>query len=239
MDLTNTDVAILCGGLGARLRSTFGPTQKTMAKVAGEPFLNILLEYLKNYGFQRVILCTGYQAEQVEEYYRDRDTGLTIEFSREHAPMGTGGAIKNARAFLHSATFIVLNGDSFCPINYEAFVQFHLEQKAVVTLGVSKVRDAKDYGTILINENKRITGFQEKVSKSAEGFVNAGVYCFNQSIFYSMPSSAIFSLEKDVFPTLPTLIKNDFCGFIVEGDFWDIGTSVRYQAAQGRIWKDK
>ncbi len=239
MNLSTIDVAILCGGLGTRLRSAIGPTQKTMAKVAGEPFLNILLEYLKNHGFQRVILCTGYQAEQVEEYYRDRDMGLTIEFSREHAPMGTGGAIKNARAFLHSGTFIVLNGDSFSPIDYEAFVQFHLEQKAVATIGVSRVRDAKDYGTIIMNDNKRIVGFQEKVNKSAEGYVNAGVYCFNQSIFYSMPSSAIFSLEKDVFPTLPGLIKNDFCGVIVEGDFLDIGTSVRYQAAQGRIWKDK
>jgi len=240
-NLANTDVAILAGGLGTRLRKVIGETQKTMAKVAGEPFLNLILEYLKNHGFQRVILCTGYQADQVEEYYRDNDMGLQIEFSREDVPMDTGGAIKNARAFIHSDPFIVLNGDSFCPIDYSAFLQFHRQEKAIATLAVSRVKDSKDFGTILLNERKRIVGFQEKLlwKKSPQGFVSAGVYCFNHSILSLMPPATIFSFEKDLFPSLPERIGNDFCGFLVEEEFLDIGNSVRYQSAQEQNWKDK
>lgn len=243
MDLANTDVAVLCGGLGTRLRNVIGETQKTMATVAGEPFLNLVLEYLKNHGFSRVILCTGYQAEQVEEYYKNRDVGLKLEFSREHEPLGTGGAIKNARGKIHSENFIVLNGDSFCPVQYPAFLNYHQQKKAIVTIAVSQVADSRDYGTVLLDEQNHITGFKEKSasawSQAVPGYVNAGVYCFNHTALSLMPPQVVFSLEKDVFPTLPQRIGKDFYGFPVEGEFMDIGTNVRFQAAQGIFHKEK
>ena len=67
-ELKNFDVVILCGGQGKRLRSQVGETQKTMAAVNGQPFLNILLKYLKEEGFARVVLCTGFDAARIEDY---------------------------------------------------------------------------------------------------------------------------------------------------------------------------
>ncbi len=235
-NLAKIDVVILCGGLGTRLRSTIGESQKTMAAVGEEPFLSKILKYLHGQGFRRVILAVGYHADQVEKYYRENNLGLTIEFSKEDTPLGTGGAIKHARSFVKSNQIFVMNGDCFCALDYAAFLQFHLAQKSAATLSVAHIPDSRDYGTIILGENDLIKGFEEKKDVPGGGLVNVGVYCFNKKILDLMPS-AKFSIERDFFPLLPVTLGERFKGFVVENEFLDIGTPDRYSRAEEIIRK--
>ncbi len=236
MDLSKTDMVILCGGLGTRLRSTIGQAQKTMATVGDEPFLNKILRYLKQQGFERVILAVGFQAQEVENYYRKNDLGLSIEFSKEEKPLGTGGAIKNAQTFVQSDRFFAMNGDCFCALDYKAFLNFHLTKKNRATLSVSRIADSRDYGTILLGEGDVIKGFEEKKDVPGGGFVNIGAYCFEKQIFDLMPTGK-FSIELDFFPRLPSELGNRFSGFVVDNEFLDIGTPDRYSNAEEIIRK--
>lgn len=241
MNLKNRDVVVLCGGLGKRLRSVTGHNPKVMAAVDGRPFLDVLLEYLARQGFQRVILCTGYKADQIEEYYRQNTQGLCLEFSREEEPLGTGGAVRNARCLIQGSPFFVLNGDSFCAVNYRALGEFHQSRKALASLVVSKVNDQRDYGGIVLDETRRIVRFVEKNTAAPSGGteageeiygVNAGVYCFNDEIFSFMPEARAFSLEYDFFPGL---VRRNFFGFMVDDVFLDIGTPERYRQALAKM----
>ncbi len=236
MDLSKTDMVILCGGLGTRLRSTIGQAQKTMAIVADEPFLNKILRYLKQQGFKRIILAVGFQAQEVENYYRKNDLGLLIEYSREETPLGTGGAIKNAQGFVHSDQFFAMNGDCFCALDYNKFLNFHLTKENQATLSVSKIADSRDYGTILLGKSDVIEGFEEKKDVLGGGFVNVGAYCFEKQIFDLMPTGK-FSIEQDFFPLLPAKLKERFSGFVVDNEFLDIGTPDRYSNAEEMIRK--
>lgn len=236
MDLSKTDMVILCGGLGTRLRSAIGSSQKIMATVGEEPFLNTVLRYLKEQGFRRIILAVGYQAQQVQEYYRTHDLGLTIEFSKEDVPLGTGGAIKNAQAWVVSDQFFAMNGDCFCSLNYEDFLKFHLAKKSAATLSVAKIADSRDYGTILLGAQDVIVGFEEKKHIPGGGFVNIGAYCFDKNIFELMPSGK-FSIEVDFFPVLPVKLGERFRSYVVDQEFLDIGTPDRYSSAQETIRK--
>jgi len=236
MKLSDVDIVILSGGLGTRLRSTIGESQKIMATVGEEPFFNIVLRYLKAQGFGRIILAIGYQADQVEQYYRKNNLGLNIEFSREETPLGTGGAIKNAQKLVRSDVFFAMNGDCFSPLAYDDFLQFHLAKKSSATLSVVKINDSRDYGTIILGDNDRINGFEEKKDVAGGGLVNVGAYCFNKEILAMMPSEK-FSIERDFFPTLPEKLKKRFCGFVVETEFLDIGTPDRYSKAEDIIRK--
>ena len=56
---------ILCGGLGTRLREVIGEKQKTMASVKGEPFLKIVVEYLKKEGINDIIFACEYKKEEI------------------------------------------------------------------------------------------------------------------------------------------------------------------------------
>ena len=61
---------VLCGGLGTRLRPILSDRPKSMAVVAGVPFLQILLKNLRVQGVAEVVLGTGYMAEQIESKNR-------------------------------------------------------------------------------------------------------------------------------------------------------------------------
>ncbi len=232
-ELNKIDVVILCGGLGKRLRSEIGESQKTMAKVDDQPFLDILLKYLFNQGFRRAILCTGYQAESIEQHYRKNDIGMEIEFSQETTPLGTGGAIKNAAPLVQNNVFFALNGDCYCRMDYQALFNFHIAKKSCATLAVTRITDRSDYGSIRINDEKRIISFDEKMKKDsiATGsayFINVGVYCFNKEVFSLMPKENKFSIEKDFFPKI---VDQKFFGFEVSEELLDIGTPERLKKA--------
>lgn len=226
MALINTDAVILCGGLGTRLRSVAADIPKVMVDVGGRPFLDILIGHLKKHGIRKVVLCTGYKADAIEDYYRENTQGMMFEFSREAEPLGTGGALKNALNFIESDPFLAFNGDCFCPVDLEAFHDFHTAKLARASLVVAETKEAGGFGKINMDHSGRILGFHEK---SAEGHVphaNVGIYCFNEGIFSLMPTEERFSLEYDFFPKL---IDKGFYGFVTPEKFYDIGTPERYE----------
>ena len=210
-----------------------------MAQIGDEPFLDVLLKALARAGFQRFILMTGYKADSVEEYYREKKLDAEIEFSREAKPLGTAGALKNARALIHSDPFVCMNGDSFCSLDYKEFLKFYSSKKADAALVLSKVKDRRDFGTITLDGAQRIISFQEKQKLppvAGEHYVNVGLYCFSQKIFEWMPPAptAKFMFETDFFPQL---VQRKLYGFITERNFWDIGTPDRFRKARGILKK--
>ena len=227
MNIEALDVVILCGGLGTRLRSSIGESQKVMADVNGKPFLDFHVEHLKKQGVERIILCTGYKREEVENYYRANETEIAIDFAREFEPLGTGGAIKNAEPLIESDPFVVLNGDSFCPFDLNELLDQYFKQDKLAAIAVAEKKDASDYGTIALDDSNGITAFKEKQS-DVSGFVNAGIYCFSGEIFLSFPHEDKFSLEHDVFPKLAE--DSQMVGVKVKDEFYDIGTPEKYKA---------
>jgi len=204
--------------------------------VGGRPFMDSLLEYLASQGFRRAILCTGYQAEKIAEYYKGGKFGMEIKCSPEKEPLGTGGAIKNAQDFITSDPFVALNGDSVCHLDYKKFVAVHLERRAEMTLAVVKVPNRQAYGAITLNAEWRIQGFEEKDEKnSGEGFINTGIYCLNKEALSWMPPQK-FSIEKDFFPR--HLSRRVFA-FEFPGEFLDIGTPERFAQANQMMRKVK
>lgn len=232
LELKDIDVVVLAGGLGKRLRSQTGDTPKVLAQVNGVPFLDLLLANLASQGFQRVILCTGYKAEEIEAHYRASPLKLHIEFSREEIPLGTGGAFKLAQNKIHSPVFFGLNGDCFCSVPFAKFFRYHQEKDALASLVLNKVEDRGDFGSVVMNEKNEIVSFQEKANLATSPFVSVGVYCFDRAVLDRMPAQDTFSIERDFFPFL---IGKGFYGFVTEHQFLDIGTPDRYQRAQTEL----
>jgi D-glycero-alpha-D-manno-heptose 1-phosphate guanylyltransferase len=231
-ELANTDIVILAGGLGKRLASVTGGGQKILAKIDGKPFLSILIEYVASQGATRFILCTGHGAQQVEDYFQQFHKDLDIVFSREQEPLGTGGAIKKGAGLVKTEQFLAMNGDCFCVIDYNRLVAFHRKQKAQATIAMTKIDDAREYGTIETDAQHRILAFREKQPQAAAAFINTGTYCLNRRVFDLVPTPSKFSIEYDFFPNL---VGKNFDAFEVENKFIDIGTPERYAWAQEHL----
>src|SRR5208282_6436393 len=123
--LTSHDfqAVILAGGLGTRMRPITETIPKPMIAVAGEPFLHHQLSLLRSFGIRRVLLLVAYLGDQIENYFGDGTSlGLQLGYSYESAPLGTGGALKNAEALLDDE-FVVLNGDTYLAIDYAALIR--------------------------------------------------------------------------------------------------------------------
>jgi len=219
------DVVILVGGLGRRLSSVVKDTPKVLAPVNGIPFLDILINCLAKQGFKRFILCVGYLREKIIDHYRNWNH-IDLIFSVEDLPLGTAGAIKNSEQHIKSDFFIVLNGDSYCNLEYLNFIQFHLSKNSELSIVVSKVKESKDFGQIKLNRGKQIVSFSEKVVKSKVQYTNSGIYLFNKILLNHIPIGEKYSNEYDLFPEM---IKRYKCyGFMTKRKFMDIGTPVRY-----------
>jgi NDP-sugar pyrophosphorylase family protein len=224
------DAVILCGGLGTRLKETVPNKQKCVAEIAGKPFLDILIDTVIRHNFRRIILAAGHLAEQVIEYAKNRQD-CEIEISLEDKPLGTGGALKNAKKFIYSDNFLVMNGDTFCPAHLTNFYNFHFDNNALCSLVVAKMDDVSSYSSLEIDDGGRILKyrFNERDLVGGKGFVSAGIYLMRKDIFEYFPDDEHFSLEYDVFPKL---VGKDCYGYMIDEKFFDIGTAERYLEAQ-------
>src|SRR5882757_4733148 len=89
---------ILAGGRGERLAPLTNTIPKPMVPFHGKPFLQYLLEYLKNEGFERVLLLLGYLPETVVEYFGDGSKfGIQIEYSITEVKNETGPRLSAVR----------------------------------------------------------------------------------------------------------------------------------------------
>lgn len=231
-NLKDIDVIILCGGEGTRLRSVVSDRPKPLADINGKPFISILIEDLYSQGFRNIILCTGYMKEQFKtklETLCNHDD-LSIYLSEESIPLGTGGAIKNAESLIVSNNFLVLNGDTFCKMNYKTFFKSHINNNTILSMVISKTKIEESYGNIRsIDKFGVISFYQHPIVGNPYSFVNAGTYFINKDILKFIIEDSKVSLEDDIFSFLTTHFK---CyGFINTNDFIDIGIPKRYKKA--------
>lgn len=210
---------ILAGGKGSRLQGLVKDAPKPMAEVAGRPFLEYLILQLAKWKFRDVVLCVGYKKQAIMDYFKDgKSWAMNIGYSEEAEPLGTAGAIKNARGLIGEEEFLVMNGDSFLAADLNEITSFHKKHNALATICLAEVSDISRYGRVEISEGDEIISFAEK-SSAGRGFINGGIYVFNPEILeHIRPDEA--SLEKEV---LPRLTRLGLYGIKVKGFFVDIG----------------
>ena len=228
----DTDIVILCGGAGTRLRNIISDKPKALATVNGKPFIAYLIEEMHKFGFKRFILCTGYLGSQIRSYFKENlVSGVEIIFSEEKIPLGTGGAVKNAENLIKSNPFLIINGDTFAKIDFLEFFNFHLNNQALFSLALAHSENADNFGSVKLNSVGRVISFNEK-DKAGQSLaiVSCGTYIMNRDVFLYIPKDKKFSLEYELFPIL---IKDKFLyGFIINAKFLDIGTPENYRKAQ-------
>jgi NDP-sugar pyrophosphorylase family protein len=112
---------ILAGGLGTRLRPLTAKRPKAMVSIAGRPFLEYQIGLLRDAGIDDIVLCVGYLAEQIIDYFGDGSSfGVRLRYSVERERLlGTAGAVKQAEPLLTDIFFLTY-GDSYLRLDYRA-----------------------------------------------------------------------------------------------------------------------
>lgn len=227
--LSHVTGVILAGGLGTRLRSVLSDKPKVLAEVDGRPFVSYLLDQLCRGGVKTTILCTGYLGDQVERTLGSSYGNMELRYSRESAPLGTGGALRHALPMLDGASAIILNGDSYCDANLEYFVSWHESKASPATILLARMKDTQRFGRVDIQEDGDIVRFQEKAETSGPGWINAGIYLIERELIQGIPANCPVSIEREIFPKW---IKRGLRGFRCAAELWDIGVPDAYAQAR-------
>ena len=161
----------------------------------------MLIDELVRGGLQRFVLCTGYGSEQIASHYRGR-TDAEFRFSAEDQPLGTGGAVLHALPMTRSDPIVILNGDSFCRVNYAELLESHQRNSALLTIVATPLAGRDDAGSIRTDQDGRIVEFAEKPTRDIGGIghVNAGIYVMQRKALEHSPHRRVFSLERELFP---------------------------------------
>jgi NDP-sugar pyrophosphorylase family protein len=230
-------VVILAGGLGTRLWPLTRTGPKPMVPIAGIPYLEHQIRLLQKQAVTDVVMLTGYLGEQIEEYFGNgRRWGMSITYSREQQPLGTGGALRDARHFL-AETFVLIYGDSWLPIQYSDSHQRLLETGAqgLVVAYDNRSGDTTVKSNIELDVFGYVTAY-EKDSNRDLRYVEAGVLAFRRECIDLIPREGVVSLEKEIFPLL--IAKRQLVAYITSQRFYDIGTPERLKVIEGLLTHD-
>lgn len=179
---------ILAGGKGKRLRPMTDYVPKPLIPINNTPIIEWQIKYLKRFGVNEVIICTGYKTEMIENYLKMKNLGVKINFSIEKTPLGTGGAIKKATKLIKEKSFFVINGDIITNID--------LKKLSKKSNSIAAIEVRTKFGILDINENK-IKKFKEK-KEISDVWMNAGLYHLEKEMIKDLPSKG--DIEKTTFP---------------------------------------
>lgn len=201
---------ILAGGLGTRLGALAQGLPKPMIAIGGRPYLERVIESFARCGLRDFVLLTGYRSDVIEEHFGDGARfGVRIAYSREAEPIGTGGAVRAARALL-GERFLLTYGDVLRRFDYDRFVSEHSEPCVAVY-------PKRTHGNVAI-DGKRVVEFDKR--KPELPYIDAGFCVMPAEVVDFLPERGSF--EETVFPRL--IAEGRLAYEIVGHDFCDIGT---------------
>jgi len=77
-------VVLFCGGLGTRLREFTGEIPKPMVKIGYRPILWHLMKYYAHFGHKDFVLCLGYKADVIKQFFLEYEEWISNDFTLRH-----------------------------------------------------------------------------------------------------------------------------------------------------------
>jgi len=196
---------LLAAGLGTRLRPLTYEVPKPMVPVLGRPVMDHIVRLLAKHGFQDVVCNLHYFPDQIQDRFGDGSGwGVNLSYSHEEELLGTAGGVRNVRDHFGGETFLIISGDALTDIDLTALWQAHREKGGVATLSLKRVDDPSQIGVVILGDDGRIQGFQEKPdpAEALSDLGNCGIYVMEPEIFDYFPDRPFVDWAQDVFPAL-------------------------------------
>lgn len=230
---------ILSAGKGTRVQPITHTIPKPMIPLIRKPVMESIIDHLKKYDVNQIMVNTSFLSNSIENYFRDGDRfGVELAYSFEgqlingnlHGQaLGSAGGLKKIQDFsgFFDETFVVLCGDALINLDLHKALVYHKEKKSIATIILKDVplKETYKYGVVKTAADGRILEFQEKpkpeqaISTSA----NTGIYIFEPEIFDHIPSGIEYDIGGQLFPKIAAE-KLAFYGVTLPFQWVDIGS---------------
>lgn len=186
---------ILAGGLGTRLRPLTFSIPKPLLPVGERPLLQIVIEQLRGFGIDEVVLATGYQADLIRAFAGDGSRfGVTVDYVHEEQALGTAGPLSLLKGRLDDdELLLMMNGDILTKLDFSRLLAFSRETANDLTTCYTTYTYESPFGVLTV-EDEQITGIVEK--PSVEYAISAGIYVLNKRAVELVPDETFYTMPE-------------------------------------------
>ncbi|MFC1931498.1 nucleotidyltransferase family protein [Chloroflexota bacterium] len=230
-------LVILSGGLATRLRPLTETIPKSLVEIAGRPFLEYQIGFLKTGGIRDIVLCVGYLGEKIEEYVGNGGRfGVDIKYSYEREKLlGMAGALKNAEDLLEDR-FFVMNGDSYLFLDFDTVMSYFEEKSKPGLMVVYKNYDRYDRSNVVV-EGNLVKQYNRQEKTEDMVYIDYGVSILKKSTLSLVPPDQVYSMDELYQQLIP---RQELLAYEVNKRFYEIGSpeglaEFREVVARGEI----
>lgn len=241
--------AILCGGMGTRMREQTEFMPKPLVSVGGMPILWHIMKIYSHFNFNDFVLCLGYKGEMIKDFFinypwmvsdftlhlKNKEGKIEhhneiledwrITFADTGIETNTAGRLYNAKKYLGDR-FMMTYGDGVANINANDLLKYHEKHGKIATITCTTA--LSKYGHV-VADNNIIKTFRQKPPLS--DMINIGFAVFEKDIFkYYKGDCAI----EDIFQQL--IADNQLVMYKHTGAFHCMDTYKDYQDLN-KIWE--
>ncbi|MCR5626590.1 MAG: HAD-IIIA family hydrolase [Lachnospiraceae bacterium] len=217
---------ILAGGRGERLKPFTDNAPKPMYPVGGTPFLYRLIEQVKGFGINKILLLLGYKAEVITDALGDgKDFGIEVDYDITPPEFDTAQRLLTAADKIDD-DFLLMYCDNYCPIDYERLVREYTENDALIQFSVYANKDGYTKNNLIVEDGK-VTVYDK--TRKTEGL--AGV-----DIGYALINKKTFDLVGDrisfaaIYPEVVSMGR--LYATVTEHRYYSIGSFERMKLTE-------
>ena len=228
--MARRDALILTAGLGTRLRPLTLVRAKPAIPVAGSPMIHRILRRLAAAGVTDAVLNLHHLPHTLTRVVGDgADIGVRVRYSWEQPRvLGSAGGPRLALPLLQGDPLLILNGDTLSDVDLDALARAHADSGARVTLALVPNDEYERYGGVVLDAERRVTGFVPRGPGARGSFHFVGVQFADRSIFAPLAPGEPANTIGGLYDALIAGARGSVRGFVCQTEFWDVGTVADY-----------
>tara|TARA_B100000787_G_scaffold169327_1_gene160221 strand:+ start:5509 stop:6573 length:1065 start_codon:yes stop_codon:yes gene_type:complete len=209
----STQVIIMAGGLGTRLRPFSSIIPKPLIPIEGKPIIEHIMDKFIQNNFKKFIISININHKIVKAFFKTSKKKYELKYISEKKTLGTVGSLSLVKNI--SKDFFVINCDSILDFNYKSALEYHQINKNDLTVIVAKKKIEIPYGVFEFDKYDKIQ-IIEKPSK--EILINTGMYVFSKKILTFLKKNKKIDMDELIKKVISKKLKVNL--FPIENISW-------------------
>lgn len=240
-----TDISqavIFAGGLGNRLRPFTDNNPKPMFPIQGKPFLQYLIEQIKNWNIRDIIILLGYLPEKVMDYFGEgSEYGVKITYVVTPVEYDTQYRLIAAKDYLNDE-FLMMYCDNLCPVDFEQLVSDYYKNHALIQFSAYLNEDGYTKSNIHMSYDGKVLVYDKQRKNDNLQGVDIGYAIVSKEVL-NYVSDSNDNFEAVVYPILVN--EGRLYATVTEHRYYSIGSysrielTERYLSGQKYIFLDR
>jgi len=237
-------VIIFCGGMGTRLGGLQDNIPKPMIKIGYRPILWHIMKYYAYYGHKEFILCLGYKADVIKEYFLNYNEYISNDFTIKNGgkelkskksdiedwiinfvdtglKSNIGQRLSQVRPYIGNDEIFLANyADGLSDVNLSEMIEYFRESNKIACFIC--VRPSQSFHVVKVSDGGLVQDV--KYIKDADVLINGGFFIFRKEIFDYMKDGE--ELVEEPFRRL--ISEKQLIGYTYN-NFWCMDTFKEHQ----------